>query len=139
MENRRGVLSHFGGIIRIIILIVSVAVITFFIVRFFRNREATRTAQQSTQVAQNQGKHNTSDESRSDDSTDHESDNTESSNSSESVAIPSGVAEGGDGDETSVLPAVGMGYEAVLVSVLAGLVTYGVVFRTGLQKRSEMV
>ncbi len=126
MENRKGLLTHFGGIIRIIILIVSVAVITFFVVRFFRNRAATRTAEQSAQVSQTDKQKDSSNEKKTE--ANDSGAGSSATNDSNEATIPSGVAEGSDSDETSTMPAVGMGLNMLGVAFALSAVTYGVVF-----------
>jgi cytoskeletal protein RodZ len=126
MEKKSGVLTHFGGIIRVIILIVSVAIITFFVVRFIRNRETIKNAERSSQVSRSDA------QSESDKSKDTEgSSETEGSSSdgdeSQSATIPGGVAEGTDDNETRSVPAAGMGTDILAVTVLLGGATYFVV------------
>jgi len=123
MEKRSGVFSHLGGIIRIIILIASIAVITFFVVRFFRNREAAKTAQDSTHVAQTEKQSSEKNQKNSEDSKNNPNDDN-----SGDVVIPSGVAEGDDSDETNTVPAAGMGSNVVGLTVLVSSTTYAVVF-----------
>jgi hypothetical protein len=95
-------------------------------VRFFRNRTATRNAEKSSQVAQTDTKKgsNNSKNSESNNSDSHSS----KTDSSDEVVIPSGVAEGNDSDETSTVPAAGMGINTLGVAFALCAVTYGAVF-----------
>jgi flagellar biosynthesis/type III secretory pathway M-ring protein FliF/YscJ len=112
MENRKGLLSHFGGIIRMIILIICVAIIAFFVIRFVRSRGASQTPQ-LTQVSQNESGTNTQ--------------NKEPGSGGGASSIPGGVSEGDEADETSRIPEVGMGFDAAFIAVVLSLGAYLIV------------
>lgn len=120
MENNRGILSHFGGIIRLVIFIILLALITFFIVRWIRNRGETNRAQEASQGAVS----DTADESVDQDT----SKNTTKDDSSKPVGtqIPSGIADSGSGASTTTqtVPEAGIGTNVLITTVLLSLITY---------------
>ena len=128
MEGKRGILSHFGTVIRVILLIIFVAIITFFVVKFIRDRQASRRTQQSTnQVAQS--------DVESKDAGKNERGQVSDSNKQEDdeakQAIPSGIADGEDDRESAVpgvgsteVPAAGMGANILIITAFLSLATY---------------
>lgn len=139
MENNKGVLSHLGGIVRIILLIIFIAIITFFVVRFFRNRQAERRAQDSSQVSQQNGQQNGSDnraeeESRGSGGSEREdqSSGTSSTESRDQNNIPSGIDDGGGASTSrpvpnagpSAIPETGASTSIFVTAGLLGIITY---------------
>lgn len=133
MEEKRGILSHFGTVIRIAILIILVAVLTFFVVRFFRNRQVSQRAQQTTHTAQtNQQGQKDQPQNTRQDSNNGSGNNSESSNQSTQGGqpIPRGIADGGSSNTTvpsagpQSLPAAGSDISILLTSLLLSAATY---------------
>lgn len=130
MEKKRGVVSHFGGVIRIIILIISVAVITFFVVRFVRNREAVRNAERSLGGSQTQTKSDSKKSDQNNSGKDSSSSDDSEGKGPESAAIPSGISDDSVDDTASThVPAAGMGTNMVTIAVFLGAMTYFIVKR----------
>ena len=131
MEKSKGILSHFGTIIRIVILIIAVAIITFFVVRFFRNRSATRETERSAQVAQSDkesepGSRNEGNKQRESEENNSTTDNSE--NSQDESSIPSGIADEPDtSHHGSPMPEVGMSANILWSAAILMVVTYMVV------------
>lgn len=130
MENHKGMLSHFGGVIRLIILIVCIAIIAFFVIRFVQSRGVNHRSQsQSTQVVEKKDKENTPDEEGA-------SRTKQESEEGGAQGIPSGISEGTDMAETNRVPEVGMGFNVLLVAVCASLLTYVAVYT--IQRRTTV-
>ncbi len=123
MERSKAALSHFGGIIRLVILIVLIAIITLFAVSFIRNRQNTKSAEQASQgVGSEEGNATTDSTDSSDDSTAQDVDSDESSE----ATIPSGVS---DSDlpptvASNGIPAAGMGADIALTATILTIIAF---------------
>ena len=121
MERAKGVLSHFGGVIRILILIISIAVITFFVARFFQRRAKVNESERTAKTAQSETRTDSSNRS----SNDSEKKDTEDKNE---AVIPSGIDDRDDSSaEGEPMPAVGMGLNILLSTAVLTVITYGAV------------
>lgn len=136
MENKRGALSHFSTLIRVIILILLAAIIVFFTVQFIRNRQATQRAQQAgrdtTRVAQDQ----------KDEKNETSGSSDEKSSTEESANTPSGIADGEQASgrvrpdvSTGSIPSVGTGSEIIFATLILMGTTY-ILMRLGATART---
>ena len=123
MEGRRGILTHFGGTIRLVILIILIALTTFFVVRWVRARQHTKVAQQAATGLQQ--KDNSSDTKNPSDNTTQDGD-TSTAPSSPTVEVPGGIAESEVTGSTANqnVPSVGMGVDTFLTVVILSLTGY---------------
>ncbi len=125
MENNRGLLTHFSGIIRIVIIIIAIAILAFFVIRFMQNRQSTRTADQATQTTQEetQGANNDQAEERAGSGgVARDEENRDQNNSDESsvATVPGGVAESDVVPNTGpqAIPEAGTGEDILITGVL---------------------
>lgn len=124
MENRRGILTHFSTLIRIVVILVLAVIIIFFAVQFFRNRQASQKAERVSQ--------DSSQVSRSDDSQDETRDTEGQDSARESGDVPSGIADGDSSDGASsgsvaapsALPGAGIDGGILLLGVALMAGTY---------------
>ena len=132
MEGKKsGLSSHFGTIIRVVLLIILVGLVTFFIIKFIRDRQDSRRAEQTAgQVAQ---KENT------DKSEEGKKDSGSNNNSESNQVIPSGVEESDDAQNSSsnlgaaTVPAVGMNTNIIIGAIILSIFTYAVTRRLSTQ------
>lgn len=149
MEKKRGILSHIGTLVRIVLLIIFVAIITFFMVRFFRNRQATQRAEQT--VSQNdQSKESASESEKSKEQTQDQHEHSDDSNKADDSRgesndnagenIPSGIADGDDSKDSvpttgpSQVPAAGMGTNVLIIAIILSFATYAATRKIQLEK-----
>lgn len=138
-QTGSGVLSHFGGIIRIAVFIIVLGILTFFIIRFVRHRQDTQSAQRASQTSKSekqQSNSTTKSKSQSTDSTSNENvakndtneDGTSSSDSSDgAIAVPNGVADGVSPEVSSshsAVPNTGMDQNIIVTAILLSVISY---------------
>ena len=118
MEKSRAALSHFGGIIRLVVLIVLIAIVAFFVITFMRNRHGVKTAERASQQVASETDSSSKKEPASGDESVAEND--------DEPVIPSGIAEGDSpaSATTSSVPAAGMGIDMVFTASILALVAF---------------
>lgn len=134
MDNDRGLRTYLGPIIRIAVLILLVALIAFFVVRWARNRnnsETQRTTTETAQIDSENTKKTEEEKAKTEDetSTDREASNGASSSPQASnTPVPSGID---DGDSNAVpstgpqaVPETGMGENLLITGALISLSVY---------------
>lgn len=129
MEEKSGIASYFGGIIRLVIFVVLLVLIAFFVVRFVQNRRANDRADQAVNTTQqadeNEGEA-TQDSREAGDTP--SSDATIDSREAE-TDIPTGVADRSGGQRSGSssvdsVPETGIEANAALTAVLFGAIAF---------------
>ena len=134
MEEKRGLLTYFTGIARLIVFIVLLAIITFFVVRWIRARQDTRVAQQAAQgqgtraEAKDESKNEKSGAPVTGDQRDENESNAATNGGAPAVEVPGGVA---DSDIPSSgprsVPNAGIESSLALTALMISLTTYSFV------------
>lgn len=138
-EESRGRLARFAPIIRIVLLIIFVAIILFFVVRFIQHRQSDKKAAQSAQTSQAQKKDSESSQSNQEvqqKSEASQSQNQTKTNEGQTTSqVPSGVADSQEHQHTvpatgaQALPQTGAGSSGAILATLLSLATYLLVKR----------
>lgn len=119
MENNRGTTSHFIGIIRIVALIILIAIIAFFIIRWARARQDTN---QSRQADTSKQANRSDDDSRESGASNQER-RSSASSENESPQDSRQVVVGGSTADT--IPQVGP--QSIVMTMLS-IITFAYVF-----------
>lgn len=132
MEEKNGLFSSIGGVLRFLLGILIVIIVAFLLVRFITGRQDTKKSDQTNQPSTQEVAKEASKDEADNANTESSSDNTQDSEST----IPSGVAEPkGDTDTSDDLPDAGMGSDILITSFVLSIVTF-MVFE-GLRIRSK--
>ena len=121
MEEKRGLFSSIGGVLRFLLGVLIVIIVAFLLVRFITGRQDAKkpdqASQPSTQEVAKEGLKKTADSTSTEKSSD--------SSKGGETTIPSGVAETeGSTDASSDLPDAGMGANILITSFALSLVTF---------------
>ncbi len=137
MEEKRGTISHFSGIIRLIAFIVLVVILLFFVFRWAANRRAENRAEEAVKTAVN----HEDEEDQSTDATKKE-DEQNKQNTEETqgiVEVPGGVAESEATTPTASVPSAGMGEDVMLTAIFASFAMYLTVKNNSLHKQLKQL
>lgn len=123
MEDRRGIYTYLGGAVRIILIVLLVAILAFFVIRWARARQNTQKAEQATKTA---SADKSDSDQKAEENSGSSSKDTESNGGSDSIQIPKGIA---DSDVVaqpgeSKMPDAGMDADIILTSVALAASTY---------------
>lgn len=99
METVKRSFSGVAGIVRLAILVILIAAIAFFIIRFFNSRNDTKKAEQAVQTAQNDTKKE--DTRATEENSERAARDSDRTNSNPQPQVPSGI------DDAESLPNVG--------------------------------
>lgn len=133
MEENRGLLTHFSGLIRLIIGVIIVVIVAFLLIRAIGNRNDEKKAEEATTQSQQKdekeskssGTVQTKDTVENDPSTDRTStSNTDAATSDESPdeTVPKGVADGLA--STGPLPETGLAIDVLITTLLSSTAIY---------------
>ncbi len=120
MEEKKGLLSHFGGLIRFIVFLILLGVVAFLVVRWAGNRQSAKQAQEAAQTGQKSPPEGTS--QAPDESTEPTTPTTTTP-----ATVPSGIADSSaptPGSEHSSMPNTGMESDVVITTVLLSSIVY---------------
>jgi|GEM_PF-6666738 len=131
MEEKRGLLTYFTGIARLILFIILLAIITFFVVRWVRARQDTKAAQQAAQ-GQNTQKDVTTktgaEKPPTNSQTQPNSEKPATNHSAPSVEVPGGIADGGSPSRgNQKVPNAGIEVSIMLTALMMSVSTYSFV------------
>jgi cytoskeletal protein RodZ len=139
MEEKRGILSHFSGIIRLIAFIVLLVILLFFVFRWVANRRAENRAEQAVKTAVNstnkEKESNTTDQKKTEQQTDQKGQKVENQGV---VEIPSGVSDSdAPAPTTSKVPSAGIGEDILLTTFFISFSAYLVAKNYTLYKQTK--
>ena len=127
MEERRGTLTHFSRIIRLIAFIILVLIILFFIFRWVASRRAEQRAEQAAKTAVTSGNR---EKTKSDKNSEQKKPESTSGNSTNIVEVPSGVADSDTSKPDNVtqpnqsVPATGTSFDILAVAIFLSVSIY---------------
>lgn len=138
MEEKRGTLSHFSGIIRLIAFILLVVIILFFVFRWASNRRAEQRAEEAVKTAVTQEEK--PEEANTEEAPTEVESSTDEAKPAESgtagvVEVPSGVEESDTPAPSAGVPEVGMAEDALLSTFFISTAVYLIVKNHHLQKQ----
>lgn len=138
MEEKRGTLSHFSGVIRLIAFIVLVIIVLFFIFRWAANRRAEQRAEEAVKTAVNQEEKpggGATEEAPTEVESSAEGTKPAESSAPGVVEVPSGVAESDTTAPSTRVPSVGMAEDAIVTAGFISVAVYLMVKNRHLQKQ----
>ncbi len=136
MEEKRGLFTSIGGVLRFLLGILIVIIVAFLLVRFITGRQDTKKSDQASRPSTQEVAKEDSKKTANNTGTEKSSDSSQDSGET----IPSGVAESEDtpNEATSTdLPDAGMGSDILITSFALSVVTFMVV--EGLRIRGKAV
>ena len=134
MEEKRGISTSIGGILRFLLGVLIVITVAFLLIRFITGRQDTKRTDQTNQSSGQELAKEDSKKTSDNNGTEKSSDNAQGSE----ATIPSGVDETeakSNTDASTDLPDAGMGSDILITSFALSVVTFMVV--EGLRIRSK--
>lgn len=133
MEENRGLLTHFSGLIRLIIGVIIVVIVAFLLIRAIGNRNDAKKAEEATtqsqqkdeKESQSSGTTQTKDIVEGDPSTDRASTgaaDVATPDESTEETVPRGIADGLA--STGPLPETGLGADVLMTTLLSSTAIY---------------
>lgn len=133
MEERKGITTYFGGMVRFVIVLALIILLGFFLVRFVQNRRATERAEQAVGTTIDEPANNNTEQERGSDENNPTDDQDDSSQGENDVAdeserddIPRGVAEVDQTPSTGpgAIPEAGISENILLSIVFLSTITF---------------
>ncbi|MBP9738641.1 hypothetical protein KBD20_03060 [Candidatus Saccharibacteria bacterium] len=131
MEDKRGAISHFSGIIRIVIFaILAILLVVLFTRWAISRRESNKSAQNVTESSQKEDSKTATTENNS-----SGSESEESKSNTETTTIPSGIAESTAEPEPGTrVPNAGIGTNIAITIAMLTAITYLLIYNRTLSR-----
>lgn len=136
-QRKIGVLSHFKGIIRVIVFIVVIFVFAFMVIRFAQHRQEVKRAEQAADPSRNTTQIARTDKDKKPGNSSGAAKSKNGSSSENTITVPRGVDDGQQDVEagaSAVVPSTGIGENIVLTAAIWGIIAYLVVRNTALRR-----